>query len=406
MGEAVPIKNNIGVGVQFSLKTNLHIWTLHSSNEFKSHIRSELARSKNTVVEYISLSAVSEEGLSSFHEPDIIIVEASEDWADKVADLQKYNLPFGENEVSLLVFGDDNDSGNLKLALKLGAADYYFRHAEIEVFVPFLREIAEHKIANRKMGELLLFMNAKGGNGASTLALNSAVELAEKFPNQVLLIDIDTQFGLLNEYLDISPKYGLVEAIETLQDMDEASISSLVTKYGGKLHTIGFTRGQGSIAIAKSTDVQKLIPMLRQYYKYVIIDFSRGIDPIFSPLVTPATKIFLVLQQNYMSLKNTSHLVKSLKLEFGVVTDSLSIVINRFDKGQSISIKDVETTVPNIKVDVIPNDFKNANESANLGKPVVEYRRKSAIGKAIHKLCSDLMPEETNQKGWLARLFS
>nr|WP_206747373.1 AAA family ATPase [Vibrio sp. 10N.286.48.B7] len=348
---------------------------------------------------------MNEETLSPLHAPDVIFVQASQDWASKVAEMQGYTLPYGELDTSLIAFGDDQDNSSLRIALRVGASDYLSEHCSIIDLLPILKELAEQKIISKKMGDLFLFVNTKGGNGASTIAMNVAIELSDKYPEDVLLIDIDTQFGLLAEYLDLAPKYGMLDAIDSLSELDESSLNSLVTIYDNKLHTLGFSIGQGRAAIEKMEEIQKILPRFRQYYKYIVIDYSRGIEPTFANLVTPATRVFLVIQQNYMSLKNANQLVRSLKFDFGHSEASIEIVVNRYEKGQSISIKDIENTIPNIDIQTIPNDYKVANESANLGKPLINFKKRSAISKAIQKFSGSLQPQDEANKGWLSRLF-
>ncbi|MFA0442261.1 AAA family ATPase [Vibrio sp. 10N.222.51.C12] len=405
MGEPVPINRVNTDSSQFSLRTNLHVWVLSVTEEFRQHIVGELGRSINVVVEVMSLHLVNEETLSPLHAPDVIFVQASQDWASKVAEMQGYTLPYGELDTSLIAFGDDQDNSSLRIALRVGASDYLSEHCSIIDLLPILKELAEQKIISKKMGDLFLFVNTKGGNGASTIAMNVAIELSDKYPEDVLLIDIDTQFGLLAEYLDLAPKYGMLDAIDSLSELDESSLNSLVTIYDNKLHTLGFSIGQGRAAIEKMEEIQKILPRFRQYYKYIVIDYSRGIEPTFANLVTPATRVFLVIQQNYMSLKNANQLVRSLKFDFGHSEASIEIVVNRYEKGQSISIKDIENTIPNIDIQTIPNDYKVANESANLGKPLINFKKRSAISKAIQKFSGSLQPQDEANKGWLSRLF-
>lgn len=405
MGEPVPINRDNLESVQYSLRTNLHVWVFNVTDEFRRHITNELSKSINTVVETMSLNLVSEESLSPLHAPDVIFVEAKQGWAAKVAEIQNYSLPFGEIDTSLIAFGDEQDSSALRTALRVGASDYLSERCTMIDLLPLLKQMADQKIVSRQMGELFLFVNAKGGNGASTIAMNVAIELAENNPGDVLLIDIDTQFGLMSEYLDLAPKYGMLDAIDILSELDESSLNSLVTVYDGKLHTIGFANGQGEAAMSKIDQIQKIVPLFRQFYKYIIIDYSRGIEPTFANLVTPATRIFLVLQQNYMSLKNANNLVKSLKFEFGHSEESIELIVNRYEKSQSITVKDIENTIPKVDIQMIPNDYKVANESANLGKPVINFKKRSAISKALQKFSGSLQPEDESKKGWLSKLF-
>ena len=80
--------------------------------------------------------------------------------------------------------------------------------------------------------------------------------------------------------------------------------------------------------------------------------------------------------------------------------------MNRYEKRQQIKLKDIEQTITGVKVHMIPNDFKAAIESANLGKPVVESKKNSSITKSVIELSQTLAPEVKEKKGWIKRLFS
>ena len=53
----------------------------------------------------------------------------------------------------------------------------------------------EAQAATRSGGPIVAFFSAKGGSGVSTLAVNTAAALANKYPHQVLLVDLSAPFG-------------------------------------------------------------------------------------------------------------------------------------------------------------------------------------------------------------------
>ncbi|MBY6196601.1 AAA family ATPase [Vibrio hangzhouensis] len=406
MVEPIPIKNTSKEIISYSLKTALNVWVFYVTETFRKHINSELSRCKAISIEHLALASISEDAISALESPDVILVEGKNNWASKVSELHDYDFPTDDIDASLVVFGNESDSESLKLAIRIGASDFVSEYSSIAELLPLFQTIADQKVSSRHLGELLVFLNTKGGNGATTIAMNTAIQLAERYPNDVLLIDIDTQFGLLPEYLDLKPKYTMFDVFDEMPELDESALNSMVIHYREMLHTIGFGRGHGQQAIEKIQEIQTAIPLLRRFYKYIVIDFSRGIDPVFASLLPSASTVFVLLQQNYMSLKNAGQIVKSLKLELGVNEEALELIVNRYEKSQSIALKDIESTLPNITTHLIPNDFKGANESANLGKPIVNFKKKSAISKAIVKLAESVAPEEGSKKGWFSRLFS
>ncbi|USD40631.1 AAA family ATPase [Vibrio sp. SCSIO 43135] len=405
MGEAVKLTRNDDK--QLRLKTNLTIWVFYSSDRFKLHMANELAKSSSVNFETVSLHSLVVANLAQFTPPDLIFVETGPNWAQKIVELQQYEMPTSDgHEASLIVFGNESDNGALKIALRIGAADFVSDKAILEELIPMLKNVAEEKVASRNLGELFVFLNTKGGAGASTLAVNAAIEIASQHPEKVLLLDLDLQFGVIDDYLNVSSPYSLSDAIASVADLDEVSLNSLVTKHSSGLHVLGFKYENSHENYDKAHQISKLLPVLREMYPFVIVDLSRGLDRLFASVLAPASKVFLITQQNLVAIKNTTRIAKQLAFEFGIVREQIEVIVNRYEKRQSIKLKDIEGTIGGVVVHMIPNDFKVAIESANLGRPFIESKKSSAITKSVVKFAHSLLPEVEDQKGWFKRLFS
>lgn len=406
MGEAVKLSRSDSNNIR--LKTNLSVWVLYSSDAFKLHMMNELSLCPSLSFEVISLHGVMADSFKNFTPPDLIFVETGPNWAQKVVELQNYDGPMleaSEVSTSLIIFGDESDNGALKIALRLGAADFISDSSTINDLVPLLKNVAEEKISARKLGQLFAFLNTKGGSGATTIALNTAVEVALQNKDKVLLLDLDIHFGVVMDYLNINPAYSINDAIANVKDLDEISLHSLVSKHPSGLHVLSFKHENHNENFDKAMQMGRLLPTLLEFYPYVFVDLSSGVDRMFAPVLSQASKVFLVTQQNLVAIKNASRITKALTLEYGIAKEQIELIVNRYEKRQQIRLKDIEQTLTGIKSHVIPNDFKAAIESANLGKPFVESRKNSSITKSVAELSQTLAPVKI-KKGWLKRLFS
>lgn len=390
----------------YTIKTNLCIWLVYASERFLNHITAELSKCGNLNVETISLSVFNAEGIDGFAPPDLVFIETGVNWAKKLVDLQEQDATLHDHEASLIVFGDEQDIGALKIALRLGASDYLSYRAHMNELMPLLKNTADEKIVSRELGELCLFINTKGGSGATTLATNMAVELAQSQSKKVILVDLDLQFGATPDYLDMKPRFGISDALESINDLDEVSLPSMVTSHKSGLDLMGYTSYGTHENYQLARNFGKLLPILRQFYDYVIVDLSRGIEHFYTPLIAPASRVYLVSQQNLISIKHSSELVRALQLEYGINKDSIEIILNRYEKSVPVHLKDIQSTIENIEIHLVPNDYKVAVESANLGTPIVLSSKKSAIAKSIVSIVNKLAPAVAESKGLFARLFS
>lgn len=407
MGETIQLAR--GDNSHLRLKTNIFIWVLYASENFKLHMQAELSQCMSISYEAISLNDAMSDKVKNLALPDLIFVETGPGWAQKVVELQQGYISEAEESnanTSLVVFGDENDNGALKIALRIGAVDFVSARSELDDLAPLLKHSAEEKVAVRKSGQLFVFVNTKGGSGATTLALNTAVEVASQNQKKVLLLDLDIHFGVVADYLNVNPTYSINDAIVNVSDLDEMSLQGLVAKHPSGLHILSFKHENHNENFDKAAQLGSLLPTLLEFYPYVFVDLSMGLDRMFAPVLSQASKVFMTTQQNLVSVKNATRILRSLMMDYGVAKDQIELIINRFDKSQQIKMSDIEQTLPELKVHVIPNDFKAAIESANLGKPFVEVKRNSAMTKSIIELSQMLAPETQEQKGWLKRLFS
>lgn len=337
MGEAVKLSRSDSNNIR--LKTNLSVWVLYSSDAFKLHMMNELSLCPSLSFEVISLHGVMADSFKNFTPPDLIFVETGPNWAQKVVELQNYDGPMleaSEVSTSLIIFGDESDNGALKIALRLGAADFISDSSTINDLVPLLKNVAEEKISARKLGQLFAFLNTKGGSGATTIALNTAVEVALQNKDKVLLLDLDIHFGVVMDYLNINPAYSINDAIANVKDLDEISLHSLVSKHPSGLHVLSFKHENHNENFDKAMQMGRLLPTLLEFYPYVFVDLSSGVDRMFAPVLSQASKVFLVTQQNLVAIKNASRVTKALTLEYGIAKEQIELIVNRYEKRQQI----------------------------------------------------------------------
>ncbi len=386
------------------LKAHITVWVFFYDDEFKFSMAREIAACSGVSVRLLPIQKVSIELFHTKDLPELLFIQTGPGWVEYVDHLQSYEVETNK-EMSLIIFGDDNDNAALKMSLRLGASDFLTTSAKAIELMPLFYAVAENKIASTSLAEIYTFVNTKGGTGATTIALNSAVDVAKHTDSKVLYLDLDQYFGVANDYINLNPTYSLTDAINSYSDLDDISIQSLVTKHESGLNLLSFNPDTHAENSEKAKDIGLLIPVLRRYYQYIFVDLSNGLDRLYISIFSQSTKLFVVTQQNLIALKNASRIVHSLKYEYGLANESIVLVINRYEKRQQIKLKDIEKSFVGLDMFTIPNDFQVAIESANLGEPFVLAKPNATISQAIHEFCSLFSVEIEEEKGWLGKLL-
>lgn len=140
---------------------------------------------------------------------DLLIYELGSDVASEFQELQ-YRLETASiGDVFLM--SEDTDRSVLLQAIKIGAKEFFnlpLREEELKDSLErYKKNVSEQgKKVPKKMGQIIDVVGSKGGIGTTTIAVNLAVNLAQKKQVElVTLFDMNALFGEVPTFLDIAP---------------------------------------------------------------------------------------------------------------------------------------------------------------------------------------------------------
>jgi pilus assembly protein CpaE len=145
--------------------------------------------------------------------------------------------------------------------------------------------------------------------------------------------------------------------------------------------------------------------LLTRTYNHVVIDIPRQIDHVFATCVQHADTVVIVLQQNVAQLRGTRTMMTILQRDLALRDDQIIVVVNRWSKNALVSIKDIQQGLRDPHLITIPNDFKNASQSLNLGVPMHEINASAGITRDLNTLARTVGGIKPDKKGFLRRLL-
>ncbi len=252
---------------------------------------------------------------------------------------------------------------------------------------------------------VLTFMSAASGDGASTAALNTAYALSQAFNGSTVLVDMDYQFGMVAKHLDLQNQYGIRDLFDNPdRGVDATLIKRMVASYG-KLHVITAPADLRYLPNVGADTVRALIQTLSQTYSNVIIDLPHVWLPWMEAPFQEATKIVLVAQ---LWLKSVSHAARMTRVfrEQGIPPERVVAVTNRsgarFKEG--IDPRDFERVCGHAIDYTLSNDIKTTTAAEASARSVLEMEP-SPLGNDIERMARGLVgmapPPELASKGGL-----
>ena len=285
------------------------------------------------------------------------------------------------------------DARLMRLAMQAGARDFIMGPQCIDDTVAAVRKIIKEDIYSDKASKraLTAVVNAKGGAGASTIACALAYAFATREGLQTLLLDLDLQFGTQCLRLNLESPQGLVDALASIESLDEIALMGYVAKHASGLHVLN--RPEREIILPGEIDekrLKRLIELAQACYQHLVADLPRLIDPVFNLVLEQASHIIVVMQQELSSVRDAQRMIQIITQDLGLPADRIIPVLNRYERNNNFGLGDVERVLALESIAVVPNDFKNLNRAANLGVPIAEHAPKSPATQAIQKLAETL----------------
>lgn len=289
----------------------------------------------------------------------------------------------------IVVISETDDAGAMRYAMKAGARDFLLR-SELEDLVKSVNAICDEFTEQTTTdGALTAVINAKGGAGATFLACNLAHLVASVTEEPTALIGLDTQFPTLPSYLDLKVKHGLMQALESVSSLDSVALDAMMASHSSGLKLLAARPEDFQFSFHPPVDqINGLLELLLSNYRHVVVDVPRQLDELNAQVISQASRIVMVVQQSLPHVQDATRLQQLLRDQLGISYGNLLVVVNRHDKRGEIQLADFEKALPHAEIVTVPNQFREVSESINLGVPMYEHARHSAVTRALVTLQS------------------
>lgn len=285
---------------------------------------------------------------------------------------------------------DAPESAELIQALRMGVSDFLRRpisRQDVEQLFDRLENVKP--TVERKRGKVLSFVSNKGGVGKSTLAVNTAVDLAQQHAGQVLLIDGSLQMGVCAAMLNLKPATTLTDAVRERDRLDETLIRQLATPHESGLDLLAAPADAIEGAEVDDEIMSRILTLARRAYDFVLVDTFPLFDRVVIAVLDLSDASFVVLDNVVPTVLGTARLIQVIE-GLGYPAEKFTVVLNRYLRAAGHPrIDDVADRLGRDIAYAIPYD-KGLLLSANTGQPfVLHASRWRGAGRALRHFVRD-----------------
>lgn len=257
----------------------------------------------------------------------------------------------------------------------------------------WLQKAAGSRTGGGREGNVIAVAQARGGIGATTVAVNLADQLLvrksrfRKDPsNNVAIVDLDLQFGAVGDFLDIDPQEGLMQMATGDVMPDQMWVEQSLAETSGGLSVLTAPADFMPLQAINAKQVESLIAALRATHDYVVLDLPRALVDWIEPVVAAADEIAIVTDTTVPSVRATRRL-----MDFYLADNpglAIEVIINHEKRPmmQAAHHKEAARVLEKKFEHWLPHDVKAARAAVDYGKPLSEVSARSDLSKNIGML--------------------
>jgi pilus assembly protein CpaE len=333
-------------------------------------------------------------GLRGAPTPDIIVLDADID-ANGAIELAR---DLDESYPCVVILAATNVEPLALPALRAGVKDLVAAEGDVADIRKAL-ERAAHFLAMRAAsvavaqtapliakpnGRVIAVASPKGGVGKTTVATNLAVGLAKRYPQQIVLVDLDIHFGDCASALNLEPEFSLPDTIQGAMTGDMLTLKSLLTRHETGLYVVPGSDSPVAADTVTPKDIANLLTMLAKEFQFVVVDTAPGLSEHTLAVLDKANEMVLVTTLDVPGVRGLRKELETLG-DLDMLPEARHVVVNFFESSRGLTIKDVQSTIGE-EVDIVLNQSRLLPQSTNQGMPLLQVNGRDPITKQLNLL--------------------
>lgn len=295
--------------------------------------------------------------------------------------------------IPILMLSARKEADDILTGYSEGADEYIAKPIEMAVLAAKVDVLLKRVKATggdmvKRRGRVLLFVHGKGGSGTTTLAVNSAVALAETKLYRVGLLDLNLEFGNAHVHLDLKPTRSLVDLAQLdPAQVDDATFAPVMTLDRNGVQFVTGAAAPEDAELVTVPLVQHGIDRMRNVTDYVVVDTPPNFGQTVLAALDASDGVIVVAEPHLAGIETAKDWLDVLE-KLSYPKERVIIVLNRTT--QMGLDTDQITRFFNRRPDMVIPFTPMFDEAADRGRPLVVLRPDNAAAKVLRDLAAQL----------------
>jgi len=231
---------------------------------------------------------------------------------------------------------------------------------------------------------LVSVFSPKGGAGKTTISSNLAVGLALQAPGEVVLVDLDLQFGGADSALQLNAEHSIADASSVGASLDAATLKMFLTPHDSGLFVLTAPEAISRADEVSPERLHHILTLLSEHFRYVVMDTAAGIDVVTVAALERSTDLVLVSTTDVACVRALRRATDALDT-VGINSHRRHFVFNRSDVKGGLALDDLRSVTGATNEVLIP-EHRSIAIGMNVGMPILQSDPRSGPAKALVKL--------------------
>ena len=250
-------------------------------------------------------------------------------------------------------------------------------------------------------GHVISICGAQGGAGATSIAINLALNLAETTKGKVALLDLNLQGGETAVMLGVRPGPGLRIALENPMRADTLFIERSAIEINDRVRLVAADEDLDKQLCITEEGVRHVLSLLRQRFNYIVVDVPVPLVPAIHPVIALSRHVLVLLEAEVTGLRNAQVLREVVKNIAG--KNRVFTLLNRSNRAGGLPAAAIIRGLGAKPDMIIPDLGKGMTQAVNLGIPALQHVRK--LRRHLAPIVREITAVDGERKGWLRGLF-
>jgi pilus assembly protein CpaE len=275
-------------------------------------------------------------------------------------------------------------------AMRAGVHEFLVNPPKAEELAGSVERLMRRSRNETEQGNLIAVYSGKGGLGSTSISVNIAQAFAAVQKDaRVALVDLVLAGGDIRVFLNLKPSYDISHLIAKGSQVDAELLNSVLTPCPGGVWALPTGDSPEDQDMFDSSAVSSILSLLRQHFAITVVDCEHHLSEATLTALDAADRIVLVTQLTVPALRSTQRSLAVCR-RLGYDESKLCVVINRYQSGDVLPVKDAEDLLQTQIYWKLPNDYRLSAASLTRGVPVTTEDPNSKLARSYADLVKKL----------------